>query len=355
MQKTSGEIVDNKIIVKKPKDVGRLYNKSRFGKTITENKLVLDLIEGVFLLDEEKLRLFHDGEEIYLQDLVKISAGQIPQFEIKYLIFRNLRKRGYSVKINKENKDYDFCLIKKEDNFEERESLCFITAFSERDIITINKIKRLIRTAISINGDLWFAIVDEEGDITYYDVSMLDVRGNISEYKFSKTTGILLENRTVIFDNKMAEKLLEKEFYGKPFGKGLQLSMVETLYLLEKEIVDIQDVFERKNFSPKQFKNLIRKTQPDIDLRFTVFTDLKKRGLIVKTGFKFGVHFRAYTKKPDETHAEYLIHVVDKNFKSTWAEISRAVRLAHSVNKEIFFARVGNSKIDYIKLGRLRP
>ena len=77
--------------------------------------------------------------------------------------------------------------------------------------------------------------------------------------------------------------------------------------------------------------------------------------MLVKTGFKFGAHFRAYTKKPEETHAEYLVHVVPNGFKSTWAEISRAVRLAHSVNKEIAFARVEKNKIDYVKFGRLRP
>ena len=95
--------------------------------------------------------------------------------------------------------------------------------------------------------------------------------------------------------------------------------------------------------------------QSDVKSRLIVFKDLKKRGLIVKTGFKFGAHFRAYAQKPDDTHAEYLIHVVEKDFKSIWAEISRAVRLAHSVNKEIIFARIENSKIDYIKFGRLRP
>ena len=106
MQRISGELVDNKIIVKKPKDVGRLHNKSHFGKAITGNKLALDLIEGVFLLDEKKLRLFHNGDEIYIQDLVKISAGQVSHFEIKYLIFRDLRKKGYAIKLNKQSKEY---------------------------------------------------------------------------------------------------------------------------------------------------------------------------------------------------------------------------------------------------------
>lgn len=355
MQKISGELVDNKIIVKKPKDIGRFYNKSQFGKTITNNALVLDLIEGVFLLDEEKLRLFQNGEEIHLQDLVKLSAEQTPHFETKYLIFRDLRKRGYLLKINEESKDFDFFLNKKENSTSKNKNKYFISSFSERDIMDITKIKQLIKTAENNNGDLWFAIVDEEGDITYYDVSMLDIKGMNSEHKFLKTIGILLENRVVIFDKYIAEKLLEKEFYGKPFGNGLQVSMVEALYLLEKDVIEIKNIAKEKSFSPKEFKDLIQKIQPDINQRFTVFSDLKKRGLIVKTGFKFGAHFRAYKKKPDETHAQFLIHVVEYNFNSIWSEISRAVRLAHSVNKEIIFAIVKNNKIDYIKLGRLRP
>ena len=131
--------------------------------------------------------------------------------------------------------------------------------------------------------------------------------------------------------------------------------MVEALFLMKKKILKVTNIDDNKVLSFNQFKKLIIDIQPDINLRFTVFTDLKKRGLIVKTGFKFGVHFRAYTRQPELTHAEYLVHVVDKDFKSIWAEMSRAVRLAHSVNKEIVFARVDKKNIDYIKFGRLRP
>ena len=346
-----GELVDDEIIFKRPKDIGRLYNKSHFGKTITGNKLQLDLLEGGFLLEEEKIKVFHNDEEINFQNLVKIAAKQVPKFEIKYLIFRDLRKRGYAVKLSEEDKDIDFYIYRKEKG----EKTCFISAFSERDILDLEDTKNLIKDLTKKNRKLWFAIVDEEGDLTYYDVALADIRGSTGEHVFSKATGILLENRVVVFDKKLAEKLLQKEFFGKPFGSGLQLSMVEALYLMENDIISIQNIDYRKKLSLKEFKAFIQQSQPDIESRLTVFRDLKKRGLIVKTGFKFGAHFRAYTEKPDETHAEYLIHVVDKGFRSIWAEISRAVRLAHSVNKEIVFARVDNDKIDYIKLGRLRP
>ncbi|MCK5261985.1 MAG: tRNA-intron lyase [Thermoplasmatales archaeon] len=349
----SGELVDNKIIVKKPKDAGRFYTRSHFGKSLSGNKIQLDLIEGIFLLSESKIRIFHNKNEMSFQDLVKICMQKIPEFGIKYLLFKDLRNRGHPIKLCEENEHTTFYQFKQKDN-DTNEKQFYISAFSERDILDLEDTKKVINEVTKKNGDLWYGIVDEEGDITYYDVTSLDLRGDIGKNIFPKGEGILLKNRVVLFDKKLSENLLKKEFFGKPFGDGLQLSLIEALYLSDLGVIGVQ-TDNGKKLSVKGLKKIIQKLQPDIQSRLTVFRDLKKRGLIVKTGFKFGAHFRAYTKQVDETHAEYLIHVVEKGFKSIWAEISRAVRLAHSVNKEIVFARVDGHTIDYIKFGRLRP
>jgi len=345
----SGELIKDKIVVKKPRDVGRFFTKSHFGETTSDNNLKLDLIEGIFLLDEGKLKIYKNNNEMDFQELVKIASENISCFEIKYLIFKDLRKRGLKVKLYD---DFDFC-VQKQENENKREKTCFLKAFSERDFFDIDETKRFVNTIIKKNEGLWFAIVDEEGDITYYDVAPLDIKGGIHENIFRKTDGFLVGNRVVIFEK--FKDFLDKEFYGKSFGSGLQLSMVETLYLFEKNIINIRDLKSGKGFSKKDFFEIVKQNQPDINNRLLVFSDLKKRGLIVKTGFKFGAHFRVYTNQPDKTHAEYLVHVVEKGFRSMWTEISRAVRLAHSVNKEIIFVRVDDDKIDYIKFGRLRP
>ncbi len=354
IMQASGELVDNKIIVKKLKDAGRLYTRSHFGKSLSGNEIRLDLIEGIFLLSESKIRIFHNKNEMSFQDLVKIAVQQIPEFGKKYLLFRDLRNRGHPIKLCEENEPTTFYQFKQKKDIDVNEKQRFISAFSERDILDLEDTSKLINKVTKKNGELWFGIVDEEGDITYYDVTSLDLRGDIGKNVFPKGDGFLLKNRIVLFDKKLSENLLKREFFGKPFGDGLQLSLVEALYLSEKDVIDIQ-TDSGKKLTVKEFKKIIQKSQPDIQSRLLVFRDLKKRGLIVKTGFKFGAHFRAYTKQIDETHAEYLIHVVEKGFKSIWTEMSRAVRLAHSVNKEIVFARVDGDSIDYIKFGRLRP
>jgi tRNA-intron endonuclease len=347
----SGELINNHIRVKKSSDIGRLYNKSHIGTLLSGNVLQLDLLEGVFLLDEGKMRLFQNKKQINFPQLLMLAAQQVPEFETKYLVFKDLRNRGHAITLSNNAAPVMFRKFKQNN---ENAPLCIIAAFSERDILDIDATKQLIQQVTKKNNALWFALVDEEGDLTYYDVSGIDLAGDNSEQRYPKGTCILLKNRLILFDKKLADQLLQKEFFGKPFGEVLQLSFVEALYLLERNVLEIQ-TNDGKNLSEAKCINLMQKLQPDIEQRLMVFKDLKQRGLLVKTGFKFGAHFRAYTKQPDKTHAEYLIHVVEKGFTSIWAEISRAVRLAHSVNKEFVFARIDGKSIDYIKLGRLRP
>ena len=136
----SGELVGKHIVVSRSRDVGRLYSKSHFGRTITDNKLQLNLLEGAFLLGEGKIDIFEEGKKIDFQALVTMAANHIPHFEIKYLVFRDVRKRGHAVQLDKEHKNIDFFNSNKENP-------CFISVFSERDAIAINEIKELIKIA----------------------------------------------------------------------------------------------------------------------------------------------------------------------------------------------------------------
>jgi len=346
----SGELIDDHILVKKASDIGRLYNKRHIGTILSSNILRLSLLEGVFLLDERKMILHHQKKQIGFSSLLRHAVQHIPEFETKYLVYKDLRKRGHAITQTNEASTISFRKVPQKNDA----ASCVIAAYSERDILDITLTKKLIHQYTKKKNKLWFALVDEEGDLTYYDISTVDLTGEVFEQKYTKGTAVLLKNRLIVFDKKLSNQLLQKEFYGKPFGETLQLSFVEGLYLLEKKILEIQTTDETILSEEKCIQHM-QKLQPDIVQRLKVFKDLKKRGLLVKTGFKFGAHFRAYSKQPEETHAEYLIHVIQKDFTSVWAEVSRAVRLAHTVNKEFIFACIDDETIDYIRFGRLRP
>jgi tRNA-intron endonuclease len=347
----SGELIHNQILVKKSSDIGRLYSKNHIGTLQHPKRLMLSLLEGMFLLDEGKMVVHSGKKHLSFSELLSLAVQHIPQFEIKYLVFKDLRNRGHAVTLIDDER---YVLFRKFKTKNASVPSCVITAFSERDILDIAVTQQLVKQFSSTKDVLWFALVDEEGDLTYYNVVRIELSGNILEQRYPRGSCILLKNRLIVFDKKLSDQLLQKEFFGKPFGKLLQLSFVEGLYLLEKNILEIHTI-HGSILTEEECIELMREYQPDIKQRLMVFKDLKQRGLLVKTGFKFGAHFRAYTKQPDQTHAEYLIHIVEKGFTSIWAEISRAVRLAHSVNKEFVFACIDGKTIDYIKLGRLRP
>jgi tRNA-intron endonuclease, archaea type len=352
MKPASAELKETYVLVNKPKDVGKLYGKSRFGNTQTGNTLRLSFIEALFLMEEQKLRVFKTKKEIFFDDFINLAATHDSSFETKYLVFQDLRKRGLQIDIIRENEQFDF-YYKPTVQKEKKETKIMIAAFSERNPISSLQLQQLLDTA---NGMYWMAIADEEGDITYYAIENASPTGEITQKKYSKTQGILLSNRVILFDPAISSSLHQNEFFGKPFAQGLQLSLAEATYLSKQRVLCATDP-QGTLLKGKEFLKKMNEKQPNLSFITPVFEDLKHRGLIVKTGFKFGTHFRAYTRPPNKTHAEYLIHTVSEKDSLVWSELSRAVRLSHAVNKKMMFAlyRAKGQVITYISITRLRP
>ncbi len=352
MNPATGTLKQDGILITKSKDIDRVFGKSRFGSMQTKNQLHLDFIEACFLVEENKLVVYREGEKICWEDLITVAATNQETFETRYLIYRDLRRRGHQLTLLKNHEFFTF--FTKNQQEPDRPS-AFIACFSERELCTIKNLSALIEQSKQENALCWLAITDEEGDITYYDLNSHPLTGVQHPSSFKKSKGILLRDRVLIFNESVAVMLHKKEFFGKTFGKGLQISLVEALYLVKKKYLSIYTPKEEK-IPEKKLETIIAQYQTDIKQRFIVYCDLKKNGLIVKTGFKFGNHFRAYTKHPDETHAEYLVHAVSSSYSLGWAEVSRAIRLAHSVKKIFLFASIDNQKnVSYLSFKRIRP
>ncbi|MCD6482719.1 MAG: tRNA-intron lyase [Candidatus Aenigmarchaeota archaeon] len=138
-------------------------------------------------------------------------------------------------------------------------------------------------------------------------------------------------------------------------GFGLKLDVFETL-LVAKHGAKIKDAASKKYLDFDELMEIVKHKIPFIHALFNVYEDWRSRGYVVKTGFKFGTHFRIYfpgvlpdRKDNSWQHSKHVIHVFPKDASMIMSEWARAVRVAHSVRKTFIMAVPEMGKNDYLK------
>ena len=59
--------------------------------------LILDLIEGYYLLQKSKISIYKTKKKITEKEMLKICKSEYHNFDKKYLVYRNFRDKGYIV------------------------------------------------------------------------------------------------------------------------------------------------------------------------------------------------------------------------------------------------------------------
>src|SRR3989442_10243487 len=311
-------------------------------------------MEAVYLVETGRLAVVKGGGELPMRTLFRAAAAAYEAFEIKYVAYRDLRQRGYIV-IEGEGPP-DFLVYPRGGTPKKTPAKYWVAAISERAVFDAEALAELLHRVAGLRKQLLLAVVDEESDLTFYAARESDPKGRPPSPIRGGTiaTAHLLEDRAMVVDEAEARALHGEGFYGKIVGRRLQLSLIETAHLLKLGAIELRNADTDRRIALPRLLSDARKIQPDFDLRLEVYEDLKARGIVAKTGFKYGSHFRGYEGDPDRTHAKYLIHALPERYRGMWPEVSRAVRLAHGVKKSLLFAAAGD-KVRYIRLERVRP
>ena len=100
------EIIENRLIVWNIEDSRKLFSNGYYGKPIGISKpkpeeinvpLILDLIEGLYLLENKKISIFKNKKKIFIEDMVAICKNEYHDFDKKYLVYKNFRDKGYII------------------------------------------------------------------------------------------------------------------------------------------------------------------------------------------------------------------------------------------------------------------
>lgn len=149
----------------------------------------------------------------------------------------------------------------------------------------------------------------------------------------------------------VGKEIYEKYWFGqlgtyKASHRGVitKLDVLETLFLMEKGKLKIT------NSNLKKVRAAAEERIEYFSDLYNVYSDWREEGYVVKSGFKFGTHFRIYLpgagplKGEEWVHSKHVLHVFPRKCKMLISEWARAIRVAHSVKKTFILAIPGKGK-----------
>jgi tRNA-intron endonuclease len=157
---------DEKVFIPVSSSIRELRERG-FGD-VRKRKLVLSPFEAFYLLEKGRIKISDTktAKPVELHDIVnKLSRGKA-EIWIKYLIYRDLRDRGYLVR---ESKDADFEIHGKGAL---RRLVAIIYEGAEA---SLEKLGNYLKVATKEKKELILAVIDRRTDIVYYSLNSLKI------------------------------------------------------------------------------------------------------------------------------------------------------------------------------------
>ena len=148
-----------------------LNDKSFFGEKV-EDKINYSFSEALYLIEKNKLDVYHKNKKIKKEELLKVLEKHDKKIDIKYLVFKDLREKGYIVKtalkFGSEFRVYDKGKKPKKEH-----SRWIVFVDREAKKISWYEFSAKNRVAHSTRKKLLIAIVDDEGKVLYYEIKWI--------------------------------------------------------------------------------------------------------------------------------------------------------------------------------------
>ena len=157
------------VVAENKSQAQELYDKSRFGELV-DGKIQYSLVEALYLIEKAKLVIKENKRAMKKDDFIRLSQKLEKDFWIKYVVFRDMRNRGYIVKtalkFGAEFRVYDRGIKPGDDH-----AKWILYPVHEGSVLTWHDFSAKNRVAHSTRKRLLLGIVDDENDCTFYEVS----------------------------------------------------------------------------------------------------------------------------------------------------------------------------------------
>jgi tRNA-intron endonuclease len=169
-QKIKTLFLTEHVVTENSNEARELYNQSRYGVMTDDGKVQLSLIEAHYLLEKGKISILGlKDKEINAETFLKKAQKLEPNFWVRYCVYKDIRNRGYiiktAMKFGADFRVYDRGVKPGEDH-----AKWVIFPVYETSGLTWYEFSAKNRVAHSTKKRLLVGCVDEENDVTYWEI-----------------------------------------------------------------------------------------------------------------------------------------------------------------------------------------
>ncbi len=179
----------------------QIFDNGYFGQWISENILGLEPEEILILMDRGRIKVWRTetNQQITSSEIANHFTKNDKDLWSRYLVYKDLRNRGYIVRIGTRI-TAPFRIYTRGGKPGESISKIVIFPFPEGEDIDLDFLDQIVNQAKIDRKKLLLSVVDRLGDVTYYQVSQLELEPNELEYEYRDeltTTTTANENNQV--------------------------------------------------------------------------------------------------------------------------------------------------------------
>jgi tRNA-intron endonuclease len=144
--------------------------------TKADNTFTLAFYEALFLLGKKAVKIKDktSGKAVVFQDLLKRFQQADKDAWVRYLIYRDLRSRGYVAREGF-GLGIDFRVYERGD-YGKGTAKHLIFGIQEGQPVTVEKLARTQRYVQSLKKNLILAVINRRGEIVYYSLTELNLK-----------------------------------------------------------------------------------------------------------------------------------------------------------------------------------
>ena len=167
------ELLENRLIVWDLDDSKKLFSQGYYGKPIGIPKpklneinvpLVLDLIEGYYLMNKSKIQIYKNKKKISEKKMLEVCQEQHYNFEKKFQVYKDFRDKGYIVNPGIKF-GCDFAVYQKGPGIDHAPFL--VQVYSRNESITSTGVVLAGRLATSVKKQFILAIPSGNDKVDY--------------------------------------------------------------------------------------------------------------------------------------------------------------------------------------------